>query len=305
VSGLFATRSRTAAVLAKTLARIAPTDLPVLLEGETGSGKSFVAARLHRAGRRRRPLVVADCGALPEPLLASAMFGHGAGAFTDATRSRVGLCERAGDGTLLLDRVDALSPPAQAVLLRALEEKRFVPVGMTSPKPLRARVIATVESGLRERVESGAFRADLYHRLAGFHAVLIPLRERPEDILPLARTLVRRVARRQRRTLALTPDAEALLLAYPWPGNFRELISVLERACILATGVNVAPATLLLPAGDWPAMEDLAADRGLTVAEVARRYALRVLAREGGNVSRAAAGLGVSRRTLIRWRNQV
>ncbi|MGE5236841.1 MAG: sigma-54-dependent transcriptional regulator [Acidobacteriota bacterium] len=304
MNGLFPTRNAAAAGLARTLTRLAGTELPVLLEGETGSGKSFVATRLHRRGRPGRPLVVADCGALPEALLAAEMFGHRAGAFTDATRARVGLCERSADGTLVLDRVDTLSPAAQVVLLRTLEERRYVPVGGATARRLRARVVAIADAGLAQRVESGAFRADLYHRLAGFHGVVPPLRDRPEDILPVARTVARRSARRQCRALGLAAEVETLLLAYPWPGNFRELIAVIERACLLATGDEIGVAELQLPSGSWSAMEALAADRGMTIAEVSRRYALQVLAREGGNVTRAAARLGVSRRTLIRWRSE-
>ncbi len=304
MSALFATRNRDAAVLARTLARLSASELPLLLEGETGVGKSFVAARIHRAGRRGRPYVVADCGAVPATLVTSALFGHRAGAFTDATRPHTGLLAKAGDGTLVLDRVDALSAEGQTALLRALEERVFFPVGTSSPERFRARVVALAGSGLAGRVAGGEFRPDLYHRLAGYHAELPPLRRRPEDILPFAQALLRRRARSAGARVTLDAEAGELLRAYPWPGNFRELESVLARALLQIDGPAVRAADLGLPAGAWPAVAELAAARALPLAEVERLYALWVLGQAGGNVSRAARTLGVSRRTLIRWRNE-
>jgi len=299
VRPLFASRSAEAADLARSLARLAATTLPLVLQGETGTGKSHLAALAHRRSRPGKPLVVVDCGALAASLLPAELFGHAHGAFTDATRARVGLLERAGEGTLVLDRVDALPVEGQAVLLRVLEEQRFVPVGATTARRLAARVVALADAGLAGRVASGAFRADLYHRLAGFVAELPPLRRRREDILPFAHAALRR---RHRTDLRLSGEAERLLGAYPWPGNFRELDTVLERLCLLSDGGTVGPADLGLPADAWPATAELAAARLLPLVEVERLYALHVLARCGGNVSRTARALGVSRRTVIRWR---
>ncbi len=304
MSGLFATRNRDAAALARTLGRLAPSALPIVLEGETGVGKSFLAARIHRAGRRGRPLVVADCGALPATLVASSLFGHRAGAFTDATRTHTGLLEKAGDGTLVFDRVDALPLEGQTALLRALEERVFFPVGTAAPRRFRARVVALAGSGLARRVEAGEFRPDLYHRLAGLHAELPPLRRRPEDIVPFARAFLRRRVQPGGARVALEPEAAELLGAYPWPGNFRELEAVLARVLLASDGPAVRVADLALPAGAWPQVAELAASRALPLAQVERLYALWVLALANGNVSRAARALGVSRRTLIRWRRQ-
>lgn len=298
---LFTSRNPHTAALARTLARFAATELTILLEGETGAGKNYAAARLHRRGRPGRPIVVVDCGAVPETLLASELFGHRAGAFTDATRARAGACERAGDGTLVLDRVDALSPAAQVVLLRLLEERRFVPVGASTPRALRARVVALVGPDLLARMGRGEFRVDLFHRLNGFHAVLPPLRLRPEDILPFSRSVVRRAGAGR---LRLGLETERLLEVYTWPGNFRELRAVLERSCLLAGGPVIGVAEIGLPTAGWNAIRETALARNLTLAEVARLYGLSVLAREGGNVSRAARLLGISRRTLIRWRRE-
>ena len=301
---LFATRNRDAAALAAALARVAATSLPVLLEGETGAGKTYMATLLHRRGRAGRPLAVVDCGALPETLLAAELFGHRAGAFTDATRAREGWLARAGTGTLLLERVDELPASGQVALLRVLEDGVYHPVGAVTARRLTARVIATAAPGLAERVRAGVFRADLFHRLAGLHAAVPALRQRPEDVLPFARATVRRLGRRLATACALGAESEALIAAYPWPGNFRELATALERACLSAAGDRVEPHHLGLPAEAWQGIAAGAAGRCLPLREASRLYALLVLGRHAGNVSRAARALGVSRRTLIRWRKE-
>jgi DNA-binding NtrC family response regulator len=302
VKPLFASRNRDAAALATTLARLGQTSLPIVLEGETGAGKTFIAKAIHRRSRAGRPLVTVDCGAIPETLLAAELFGHRAGAFTDAGRAREGWFSRAGGGTVVLERVDAMSPAAQVTLLRVLEDRTFFPVGTVTAHRLDARVLATVAPGLEERVRDGSFRADLFHRLAGLHAKVPALRHRREDIIPFARAAVRRIARAAGAPRLLDAEAEALIAAYPWPGNFRELEATLERGCLNATGERVAAHHLALPAERWPEVALLAAARVLPAAEVTRLYGMYVLASHGGNVSRAARALGVSRRTLIRWR---
>lgn len=301
MNALFPSRDPATARLATTLANLARTDLPLLLEGETGTGKSWVARRLHRRSRPRRPFVVVDCGAVPESLFPAEVFGHVAGAFTDARRARSGALVRAGAGTVVLDRLDVLPPAAQVSLLRALDERRFVPLGGAAPVPLRARLVATAGPNVAEAVAAGVLRADLYHRVAGFHAVLPPLRHRSADILPTARAFLRRLGRRQGRSFHLAGEAEAALLAHAWPGNFRELETVLLRACLTSTDDVITAAVLGLPvSAEGMAHRTTAA--GGTLREAMRRFALQVLAEEGGNVSRAARVLGISRRTLIRWR---
>ena len=296
---LFATRNPEARGLARALGRVAATDLPVLLEGETGTGKSHLARKIHSAARPAAPLVVVDCAALPESLVPAELFGHLPGAFTDAARGREGWLARAGHGTLVLDRLDALSGEGQTALLRVLEERRFVPVGGHRPHAFHARVVALITP---PDDEGGVLRADLYHRVAGYHAVLPPLRHRPEDILPAAAAILRRLARTRGAPLHLDDEARQLLLAYPWPGNFRELEAVLQRASLTADSDTLGVAVLHISGAAWSAVAATAAERERPLAEVQRLYALWVLAREGGNVSRAARILGVSRRTLIRWR---
>lgn len=297
---LFVSRNRQARQLATVLARLAETPLPLLLEGETGTGKSYLAARIHRRSRAGRPLVVVDCGALPSTLLQAELFGHLPGAFTDATSGRIGLLAQAGQGTLVLDRIDALEPESQAVLLRVLEERRYTPVGAATTRPFAARVVALADTGLAARRASGAFRGDLYYRIAGQHTELMPLRRRPEDIVPFARAALRRHGRPE---LRLDPEAERLLEAQPWPGNFRELDGLLSRLCVLVTASSIRVSDLAPAPASWPAVAELASERELSLAEVERLYALHVLARCQGNVTRAAARLGVSRRTLLRWRS--
>ncbi len=300
---LFASRDPRTADLARRLARVAGADLAVLLEGETGSGKSFIAARIHRRSRRGGPLVVVDCASLPTSLLPAELFGHAGGAFTDAGAARAGWLERAGTGTLVLDRVDALEPEGQAALLRVMEERLFVPLGASTPRRFGARVVATADQGLAARLEDRSFRRDLYHRLAGLHAVVPPLRERPDDIVPLAERLLAGHAARGGTPLRLTDEARDVLLAYPWPGNIRELDTVLVRAALQAAGDVLDAGHLDVTGTGWTPVERWCGESRRPLREVSRLYALWVLGAEGGNVSRAARVLGVSRRTLIRWRD--
>lgn len=295
---LFPSHNPQAKALAKNLAKFAPTALSLLLEGETGTGKSFLARRIHRRSQAGKPLVVVDCGAIPETLLPAELFGYVAGAFTDATTARKGWFATAAQGTLVLDRVDALSPSSQAVLLRALEERQFTPFGSQKAWPFLARVVALCSPDIQKKIQEGSFRPDLYHRLAGFHGKLLPLRERREDILPTARSFLAK----HDPALKLTQEAQQLLLAYPWPGNFRELQAVLLRARLQSSEKEIGVGDLALPLFSWQETVPQLASQNLTAVEATKVYALFILAAQGGNVSKAAKVLGVSRRTLIRWR---
>ncbi len=293
----------------KTLARVAPTDATVLLQGESGTGKELVARTLHRySARAGRRFVVINCGALPETLLESELFGHVKGAFTGASASRPGLFREAEAGTLLLDEVGDLSPHLQTRLLRALQEKEVVPVGTETPVKVDVRVVAATNRDLTSMVKDGRFREDLYYRLDVVKVTLPPLRERKQDIPLLIDHFLRALARRHRRgPVAVEPEAQARLLAYDWPGNIRQLQNVLERALVLAEQDVIGPEHLAeevrvaLPAPGVPTVPaPEASGETEPLAEVERRHVLHVLDLTKGNRQAAAKVLGISRRTLVR-----
>jgi len=286
------------------LERIAATDATVLVEGETGTGKELVARAIHDASvRRKGPFVAVDCGALPEGLLESELFGHVRGAFTGAAGPRAGMLVRADGGTLFLDELGRISPTVQARLLRVLEERVVRPLGGDSERAIDVRVIAASRDDLEAEVAAGRFRADLMYRLAVVRVALPPLRTRREDIALLVRELLRR------RGLAdEVPQGPGLdrLLAHGWPGNIRELRNVLDRALALAPAaarfsdlqIRVDAAPL---AGEGVAVRtDLpyAEAKALMLHELERRYVADVLAREQGNLSAASRSSGIDRKHL-------
>jgi len=274
-----------------TASHFARTGIPVLILGETGSGKELFARAIHRWSGRTGPLVDVNCGALPSELVEGELFGHRRGAFTGAVDDRIGLVASAHRGTLFLDELSSLPLLSQVKLLRVLETGEVRRVGETTKRHSDFRVVAAAHPDLRERVRTGAFRRDLYHRLTGIVIELSPLSERPADILPLAR----RFATRLHRTLS--EGAETVLVACPWPGNVRELRSVVERAAILS------PTTRL----DCGVVEQALALGGiapLTVSGSLRseRYSLLVAwLAKGWDVGRIAREAGVHRATVFRW----
>ncbi len=286
------------------LERVAGSDATIVVEGETGTGKEVVARSLHDASPRRKgPFITVDCGALPENLLESELFGHVRGAFTGAATGRAGMIARADGGTLFLDEIGRISPTVQARLLRVLEERVVRPVGGDSERPVDVRVIAASRDDLDAEVTAGRFRPDLLYRLAVVRVVLPPLRNRREDI-PL---LVRELAR-SRGLADEGPDGPALerLLAHSWPGNVRELRNVLDRAIALAPGARRF-GELELRIGGRPQVGDgLAVRSDLTWAEakaavlhdLERRYLADVLARCRGNLSAASRESGIDRKHL-------
>ncbi len=215
--------------------RIASTPVPVLLEGASGTGKELMARRIHRRGLGRgAPFVPVNCGALCESLAESELFGHAAGAFTGALRERKGLFEEASGGTLFLDEIGELTPPIQAKLLRVLQEGEIRRLGEIRLLQVRFRLIAATNRSLRSEIEEGRFREDLFYRIHVFPIVLLPLRERPGDIAPLAEGLLTRVARSYGRVVhGIRQEALRLLERYSWPGNVRELENELRRAIAL------------------------------------------------------------------------
>jgi NtrC-family two-component system response regulator AlgB len=286
-------------------ARVAQTDATVLLYGETGSGKGVIARHIHAlSARRSRPFVTVNCAVISPSLVENELFGHARGAFTGADATRVGHVEAAGNGTLFLDEVGDLPRDAQGKLLRLLEEGEYVRVGDTEPRRADARVIAATHDDLRAAVAAGAFREDLFYRLNVVTLRVPPLRERREDIPDLARAIVADLGATHRRDApALTPAAEAALVAYAWPGNVRELCNVLERAVILASGPAITPDLLpeeLRSAAPPPSKGD-GADDSLEAAE--RRHIAAVLAR-APTLDAAAKALGIDPSTLYRKRER-
>ena len=290
----------------KAIGLAAATDAAVLILGESGTGKELVAAALHRhSGRAAGPFIRVNCGALPEGLVESELFGHERGAFTGADRQRPGRFERAAGGTIFLDEVGELPAAAQAKILRVLQQREFERVGGTETLRSDARVISATHRDLSKEVTARRFREDLYYRLNVARIVIPPLRDRPEDIPPLANYILRRVERRHGwGELSLSPEALLAICERPWPGNVRQLENALARAVIAARGRTILPEHLdadeltdpLIPAANGPA-ESLPL-RAL-LAEVERRAIRRALLACGGNRTKTAEKLGISRRQLF------
>ena len=277
---------------------------PILIEGETGTGKTLLAGWIHRHGPRgSRPFIKVNCAALPDALAESELFGHERGAFTDAKTARIGLFEAADGGTLLLDDIGALSEASQAKVLTAVEDGSIRRIGATREARVDARVIAASNEPLSTLVERGEFREDLYHRLRLLRIALPPLRERGPDILALSRHLLGRIARRHRlRDLAISPAGEARLLAQRWPGNARELSHVIESEVIFAKGSRLEFESLgeppPLPAAGWRNPLWRVPDTGFSVDSVISDLINEVLRETDHNVSAAARRLGVTREFL-------
>ncbi len=279
------------------LRQVAPSDANILITGEHGTGKEVVAGWIHAASpRATRSLVAVNLGGLAEGLFESEMFGHVKGAFTDARTDRIGRFELAEGGTLLLDEIGTLSLRQQAKLLRVLESGALERVGSSRTRKVDARVLSATNADLRAEVAAGRFREDLLFRLNTIEVHLPPLRERREDIGPLAQHFLSRYCARYRKPLiGFEPEALSALEAHRWPGNVRELDHTIERAVLLAAGTRVTPGELgLKPAGPAGALDDMPLD------EVERVLIRKALDRHGGNVSHAAKALGLSRSALYR-----
>jgi two-component system response regulator AtoC len=290
----------------KAIGRAAGTDAPVLIVGESGTGKELVATALHRhSGRAAGPLIRVNCGALPEGLVESELFGHERGAFTGADRQKPGRFERAAGGTIFLDEVGELPQAAQAKILRVLQQREFVRVGGTETLHTDARVISATHRDLPKEVAAGRFREDLYYRLNVARIVIPPLRDRPEDIPLLAESILRRVERRQGwGELSLSPEALRTIEERPWPGNVRQLENALARAVLAARGRTILPEHLDVDDPVDPVVSAVGESgeplplRAL-LAEVERRAIRRALIACGGNRTKTAQRLGISRRQLF------
>ncbi len=287
------------------LPRAAQADVPVLINGETGTGKELVARALHEGSRHPdAPFVAINCSALPEHLLESELFGHVRGAFTDARTERRGLFVEAGSGMLLLDEVAELPLALQPKLLRVLQEGRVRPVGSDREVPVSCRVVAATHRDLQAEVRAGRFRSDLYYRLAVLRLVIPPLRERAGDVLLLAQHFLDKAeARTGRRILGITTSVARALVAWHWPGNVRELENCIEAAVALTVHDRLVLADLPpeLRAGVGPADVGVSPGFGLVALdEMERQHIAAVLDAVEGNKKEAAAILGIDRRTLYR-----
>jgi PAS domain S-box-containing protein len=285
--------------------RVAATDATVLITGETGTGKELIARAIQSSSRRKeKPLIKINCAALPAGLVESELFGHEKGAFTGAIARRVGRFELAHGGTIFLDEIGELPADAQAKLLRVLQEREFERVGGTAPIKVDVRVLAATNRDLLKAVREKTFREDLYYRLSVFPVQLPPLRDRTEDIPPLALFLVNKFAARiGRRIDGVDKETMRRLVAYPWPGNVRELENVIERAVILAAGptLDIGPDVLPVNVGTTMACEDRAQEQPATLEANEREHILTVLGQTGWVVEGprgAAKILGLHPNTL-------
>ena len=280
-------------------ARVAPLDTTVLIFGESGTGKEFIVRLVHdQSPRASGPFVSVNCAALTETLLESELFGHTRGSFTGAVRDKAGLFEVAAGGTLFLDEIGEVAPTIQAKLLRALQEREIRRVGSERTIKVNVRVVAATNRDLKAAVAAGAFREDLYFRLAGFTITVPPLRDRKEDIPALVHEFLRRSSQRVKKDVkSVSADAMTALVRYAWPGNVRELENAIERAVILANGATVKKRDLPL---EVTSPSELAAPDTLDLEAHERVLILKALERFKGNRQRAAKALNISTVTL--WR---
>ncbi|HCE43907.1 MAG TPA: sigma-54-dependent Fis family transcriptional regulator [Lentisphaeria bacterium] len=282
------------------VSRVSRFDTSVLVTGESGTGKEVVSRNIHKlSSRREKSFMAVNCGALPETLLEGELFGYKAGAFTGAIRDRIGLLEQADKGTVLLDEIGDVSQEIQVKLLRVLQEREVVRLGENIPRKIDVRIIAATNRNLMDDVADGRFREDLYYRLAVVTIELPPLRERKEDILPLARSIVKKISRKLKLP-NLKLDAKCLdyLMEYNWPGNVRELENVIERAAVFSGDAVIMPEHLpksLISSGIRSG-----AYKGTTLESIGNEHILSVLEKTGGNKTRAAEILGIGTATL--WR---
>jgi DNA-binding NtrC family response regulator len=289
--------------------KVAPTTAPVLIMGESGTGKELIARAIHQQSKRRaRKFLPINTSSLPETLLESELFGYKRGSFTGAERDKTGLLEEVRGGTLFLDEIGSMSKPFQGKLLRAVQESEVMPIGSSTPVPIDVRFISASNTNVKALVDGGAFREDLYYRLNVIEITLPPLRERLDDLIPLARHFVERTCTEEglpRRRLSR--EALKLLVSHDWPGNVRELENTLRRAVIVSDGAVIAPGDIILSDAATPRFTTeglLAAPYEAAKARVhdefQQAYVRRLLEQAKGNISRAAKMSGLTRQALYK-----
>ncbi len=281
-------------------ARVAATPATVMISGASGTGKEVLARFIHRCSpRAERPFVAINCAAIPDNLLEATMFGYEKGAFTGAVQSQAGKFEQAQGGTLLLDEISEMPLALQAKLLRVLQEREVERVGGHKAVALDVRIIATTNRDMQAEVARGSFREDLYYRINVFPLEIAPLRERLQDILPLARRFLTDMAAAMGRSgMRLDPAAERVLLRYDWPGNVREMENVIQRAVILATGDVIKQEHLHLVSASATAQASTSDDEAHDLKTLEKSHIMATLASVGGSRKLAAQKLGMSERTL-------
>lgn len=292
------------------VARLAPTDLSVLIRGENGTGKEILARQVHyQSGRHDGPFIAVNCAAIVETLLESELFGHEKGAFTDASQTRIGKFEAAAGGTLFLDEIGDMTAGGQAKLLRALESREIVRVGGTETIPVDVRIIAATNQPLESLISAKKFREDLFFRLAVVSLTLPPLRERGQDVVLLAEHFLHVYAPGAgRQQIELSQAAKNSLCSFPWPGNIRQLRNVIERTCYLAEGNVIEPSDLDLPATTDDLGNSSSRD-AIELSQATKQFQVlhinRTIARCGGNMTQAATALGLHRSNLYRKMRQL
>jgi two-component system response regulator HydG len=290
--------------LFETITLVAPTEATVLIVGESGTGKELIANAIHQnSNRKDRPFIKVNCAALPETLLESELFGHEKGAFTGALAKKKGRFHLSHTGSIFLDEIGEMSPATQAKILRVLQEREFEPLGSTQMLKVDVRVIAATNMDLKEKIQEGLFREDLFYRLNVVTVGVPTLYERPDDIPLLADFFLKRYAEKNRRLIkGFTPRAMDLLMRHTWPGNVRELENVVERGVIMTRGDMISPAEFPDALKDFEdeAQEQAGVDLtpGRSLKDIEREMIIRTLEEAEGNRTHAAKILGISRRTL-------
>lgn len=281
--------------LLATVEKVLDHDVSILILGESGVGKNYLAEAIHASGNRsKEPFVHIDCASIPADLFESELFGYEKGTFTDAVARKAGRLETAGGGTIYFDEISALTPPLQAKLLRTMQEKQFTRLGGNDPISLRARIISSSGADLGALIATGAFRRDLFYRINVVTLTIPPLRDRSEDIDALAARFA--------GDRTVTEEAGSLLRSLPWPGNVRELRNVIDRAVLLDSGSEIKADNL--PSADPADLIAAASRDGWTLEQLEERYIRQVLRDTRQNYSRAAEILGINRKTLLEKRRR-